>query len=203
MAGGQKFDNLYDTEVRADPYLGEYVRARDLLATDRNQAIKDMEALAYRGSVLSTLFIADAMRDGYVYGQDLPGAERWYEAVAAAGWARGLTGLAVTHLLMGRTEEAVKELEAAIANNYPPAMNTLAGIYFRGDGGFADKSKALALWKRGASLGHFHSKRHFITQSLHGKFGFWRRLVAVPQMVSLIADHVSIQTTNPYTDRVR
>jgi TPR repeat protein len=203
MARRRKFDELYDAEVRADPYLDEYVRARDLMATDRIQAIKDMEALAHRGSVLSMFFVADAVRDGYIYERDLSCAERWYEAAAAAGWARGLTGLALTHLLMGRTEEAVKELEAAIEDNYPPAMNTLAGIYFRGDGGFTDKSKALALWKRGASLGHFHAKRHLIDQSLHGKFGFWRRLMAVPQIASLIADHISIHGTNPYTDRLR
>jgi TPR repeat protein len=162
-----------------------------------------METLAYRGSVLSTLFVADAMRDGYTYEQDLPGAERWYEAAASSGWVRGLTGLATTHLLMGRREEAVKELEAAIENNYPPAMNTLAIIYFQGGGGIVDKSKALALWKKGASLGHFHAKRHLITQSLHGKFGFWRRLIATLQIISLISDYISIQRTNPYTDRMR
>lgn len=203
MARGLKFDELYDIDAQGDPYLDEYVKARDRIAAEGPWAVKDMEALAHRGSMMSILYVSDALRAGTTYDQDLPGAERWYEVAAASGSTRGLTGLALTHLLMGKAPQAVTGLEAAIEKNYPPAMNALAGIYFRGDLGRRDKPKALALYQRGASLGHFPSKVNLVRLALHGRFGFWRRWLAIREIPSVIADHLKIQSTSPYTDRMR
>ncbi len=203
MARGLTFDRLYDIDARSDPYLDEYVKARDRIAAEGPWAVKEMEALAYRGSIMSILYVSDAMRAGTTYDQDLLGAERWYEVAMASGSIRGLAGLASTHLLMGRVEQAVTELEAAVEKSYPPAMNDLAGMYFRGDLGRRDKPKALALYRRGAALGHYPSKRNLVRLSLHGGFGFWRRWVAIAQIPGVIADHFKIQSTNRYTDRMR
>lgn len=203
MAHGLAFDELYDVDARSDPYLDEYVKARDRIAAEGPWAVKEMEALAYGGSIMAILYVSDAMRAGTTYDQDLPGAERWYEVAVASGSIRGLTGLAATHLLMGKVEQAVTELDAAIQKNYPPAMNDLAGIYFRGDLGRRDKAKALALYQRGAALGHFPSKVNLVRLSLRGRFGFWRRWLVVHEIPGVVADHLKIQSTNPYTDRVR
>jgi len=203
MVHGLAFDELYDVDARSDPYLDEYVKARDRIAAEGPWAVKEMEALAYRGSIMAILYVSDAMRAGTTYDQDLPGAERWYEVAVASGSIRGLTGLAATHLLMGKVEQAVTELDAAIQKNYPPAMNDLAGIYFRGDLGRRDKPTALALYQRGASLGHFPSKVNLVRLSLHGRFGFWRRWRVLHEIPGVVADHLKIQSTNPYTDRVR
>jgi tetratricopeptide (TPR) repeat protein len=75
---------------------------------------------------MATLYIADAMRLGTLYDEDLRGAERWYIAAAQAGSGRALTGLALTYLAMGRREEAIAELRKATRLPYPPAFNILA-----------------------------------------------------------------------------
>jgi TPR repeat protein len=206
MAAGRpldKFGDLYDADARRDPYFAEYVTARELLATDWRKALKDMEALAHRGSIMSMLFVSDAMRDGYKYDQDLPCAERWYRVAVESGSVRGQAGLATTHVRMGRYAQAVEELESAIAKRYPPAMNSLAVMYFRGDSIPQDKAKALDLWCRGASLGHYHSKRHLIGQSLHGKFGFWKAIWAAWLFFPTVMDLAKIRFANRYSDRMR
>jgi TPR repeat protein len=131
---------LYDIDARSDPHLAEYERARDLLQTsDWRDGLKELEGLAHRGSIMSMLLVSDAMRNGWLYHQDLPRAEAWYQVAVESGSARGLFGLGLTRLLMGRYSQAIQDLEAAIARRFPPAYNALAGIYFRGDGVPADR----------------------------------------------------------------
>ena len=126
---------LFDADASNDPFLVDYERARDLLQTaDWRQGLQELEGLARRGSIMSILLVADAMRDGWKYDKDLPGAEAWYRVAAESGSARGLFGRGLTHLLMDRFSEAIQDLEATIARGYPPAFNALAGVYFRGDG---------------------------------------------------------------------
>ena len=45
-----------------DPYLREYQSAGKTLKRDRSQGLREIESLAYRGSTLSMLFVADALR---------------------------------------------------------------------------------------------------------------------------------------------
>ncbi|MDB5492720.1 MAG: hypothetical protein JWP86_57, partial [Phenylobacterium sp.] len=154
---------LYDSDARDDPFIAEYERARDSLHTSEwRRRLEELEQLAYRGSIMSILLVSDAMRDGWMYDQDLPGAEAWYRVAVESGSARGLFGLGLTHLLMGRFSEAVQDLEAAIARNYPPAYNALAGIYFRGDGVPVDRPRARHLWRKGAAMGHLPAKRNLV-----------------------------------------
>ena len=77
---------------------------------------------------------------------------------------------------MDRFNEAIQDLEAAIARDYPPAFNTLAGIYFRGDGVPVDRKRRVVLWRKGAALGHVPAKKNLMQQLLWGRFGFWEDL---------------------------
>lgn len=152
---------------------------------------------------MSILLVADAMRDGTLYDRDLCGAERWYKVAVESGSVRGLVGLALTHLLMGRVQDAVRELESAIELGYPPAMNALAGVLFRGDGGLRDEARAFSLWRRAARLGHIHAKRHLISQSWKGKLG-WRGLVeSIPLYITLVVDVFTVMFRDRYSDRLR
>ena len=195
---------LFDVDACNDPLLAEHERARDLLyKSDQHAAMGELEQLANCGSIMSTLLVADALRTGWVYGQDLPGAEAWYRVAAESGSARGLCGLGLTHLQMDRFSEAIQDLEAAIARDYPPAYNDLAGIYFRGDGVPVDRQRARALWRKGASLGHLPAKQNLIQQSYWGRYGFWGRLEAVLKLLPFAIEIAKTRATNRYTDRLR
>jgi tetratricopeptide (TPR) repeat protein len=170
--------DLFDRDARSDPYLAEYKRVVDLLWTSEwRPALKELEGLARNGSIMSILLIADLIRAGRMYERDLPGAEEWYRIAVETGSARGHFGLGLTYRDMGRLEDAVRELEVAIARNFPPALNALAVMYFRGEAGLVDRPKALDLWRRGASLGHIPSKRNLVEQYVHGSYGLWRRIL--------------------------
>lgn len=195
---------LYDVDARNDPLLAEYERARDLLqGSDWRQGLEEMEGLARRGSLMSMLLVSDAMRDGWMYDQDLPGAEAWYQVAVESGSARGLFGLGLTHLLMDRFSEAIQDLEAAIARGYPPAYNALAGIYFRGDGVPVDRQRALNLWRKGASLGHLPAKRNLVRESIHGRYGLLGRVAGWLNLLPVAFEIGTVRTTNRYTDRLR
>jgi TPR repeat protein len=104
---------------------------------------------------------------------------------------------------MDRFSEAIQDLEAAIARNYPPALNALAGIYFRGDGVPVDRRRALNLWRRGASLGHLPSKRNLVQQSLRGRLGPWRFVLGVIGLLPVATELSTVKATNRYPDRLR
>ena len=199
----KKSAHLYDQEQKTDPYFREYSDAVARLSTEWRQATLDLKELAYRGSMMSMLYIADVKMRGWKIPQDLPGAESWFEAACKSGSLRGRCGLALTHLLMGKFSRAIDELEEVVADGYPPAMNSLAGIYFRGDGVDVDKKKAYALWRRGASLGHFHSSRHLFQQSIRGQFGAAAFIRAPLVFLSAFFKVFPALASNSHSDRMR
>ena len=195
---------LYDVDALNDPFFPEFERARDVLqGTDWRRGLDEMERLAYNGSLMSILLVSDAMRTGWMYDQDLPGAEAWYRVAVESGSARGLFGLGLTHLEMGRFDEAIHDLEAAIDRDFPPAYNALAGIYFRGDGVQVDRKRALDLWRKGAELGHLPAKRNLLQQRIHGRYGFWARAIGWLGLLALAFEIAAATRTNRDTDRMR
>ena len=197
-------NELFDVDARNDPFFAEYRQAVELLqGSNWRRGLEDMERLAHEGSLMSMLLVSDAMRDGWMYEQDLPGAEAWYRVAVESGSARGLYGLGLTYLLMGRFGDAIRELEAAIARDFPPAYNALAGIYFRGDGVPSDHQRALSLWRKGALLGHLPARRNLLQQRLHGRYGFSGRVEGWRDLLPYAFEVVTVRRTNRYTDRMR
>lgn len=194
----------FDIDTRNDPFFAEYQRALEMLQIpDWGPGLQEMDRLARSGSIMSILLIADAMWAGWMYDQDLPSAEAWYKVAVASGSARGLYGLGRTHLKMNRFSEAIEELEAAIAEGFPPAYNALACMYFNGQGVPVDRPRALQLWRKGSALGHLPSKRNLLQQSLHGRFGFWRRIVGIVSFLPIAVEYATVQVMNRHTDRLR
>lgn len=187
-----------------DPFLKEYESACDLLKTSEwRTGLDQLERLSHQGSIMSILFVADALRDGWKYDQDFSAAEAWYLVAIDFGATRGLLGLGLTYLLMGRFDEALQNLEKAAECNYAPAHNALAGMYFRGDGVPVDKKRALELWKKAVSLGHLPAQRHIIQQSIHGHYGFFARLKGYLNLFPVAWEITETKTKNPYNDRFR
>jgi TPR repeat protein len=150
---------MLDLEAAQDPYLEEYKSARDKLRTaEMPQALDKLNDLANRGSVMSLLLIADALRVGRLYNQDLVGAAEWYRVAVEAGWPRAHYGLAQTFHRMKRDDDAIKLFEQACAMEYGPAFNFLGILYWHGRGVPVDRHKALALFRRGAAFQHIPSK---------------------------------------------
>lgn len=200
----QPASELFDVDARNDPFLAEYEKARDLLSgSDWRQGLAQIEHLASLGSIMSILLVSDNLRNGGLYDQDLRAAEAWYQVAITYGSGRGLFGIGLTHLLMGRFDESVLNLEAAISKNYPPALNSLAGIYFRGDGVPVDIRRALALWRKGAALGHIPAKRNLIEQSLQGRLGPYRYLLGILTLVPVALEISAAKSKFQYSDRLR
>ncbi len=196
-------DAAYDLDVKNDPFVGEYIAARDLTSQDPPKYIHKLEELAYRGSILSILYVADAMRKGRVYERDLKGAEKWYSAAIDAGSVRGLHGLGLTYYNEKKYDQAIEKFQIAISRNYPPAMNSLAGMYFYGEGVARDLIAAKVLWKRGSLLGHFYSKRNYAWALMTGDYGALERPHGILLWMSAALTLLQIFMSDRYTDRMR
>ncbi len=195
---------VLDSDAKGDPFITEYKLARDLMkGADWPRGLKELEGLAHEGSVMSILFIADAMREGTFYDKDLPNAEDWYRVAVEAGFVRGVFGLGITHLRMGRFAEAIQDLEAAGARSYAPAYNSLAAIYFHGDGVIVDRQRALDLWRKAASLGNIPAQRNLVHQFIRGRYGFRKRVEGWAKIFPLAFEIMKLEREAPDSDRLR
>ena len=192
------------SDLSEDPFVAEYEAARDLLRTsDWRQGLKELEKLAHQGSISSILLVADAMRAGWLYQQDLAAASLWYQAAAESGYARGWFGLGLTHLANGEFDQARENLEKAATQGYWPAFNSLAGIHFRGDGVPVDKKRAEVLWERAASFGHIPARKNLMDQRLAGTYGLRGRLKGLLGLLPYAVRRVRIERSAPYSDFMR
>lgn len=188
-----------------EPFFSDYERARDFLHTQNwDQGIEELEELAHKGSVLSMLLIADAMRvGGWIYHQDLLGAEEWYRTAIEAGSARGLYGLALTQIKMNRYDEAIENLEAACSRHYPPAYAALADMHFQGTGVKSDRRTAEQLWRKAASMGHLGSKFNLVSRQVRGSYGVSGFLEGLTKLLPTAFEITMLRSRDPYSDHLR
>jgi TPR repeat protein len=193
--------DLYDRDARSDPFLSEYAEARALAFTEPEAAIKSMEALAFKGSIMAILYVADAMQTGWIYGTKYPErAEGWYRVAAEAGSSRALHELGLTQRDRGDFDAAVSSITSAISANYPPAINSMAIMKYRGLGVPRDREEARALWARAADLGHAPSSRNLAMAYLNRAFGWWRVPLGLLELVRSTALYA---VSERYSDRRR
>jgi TPR repeat protein len=193
--------DVYDRDARRDALLGEYVEARALAFTDPHAAIASMEALAFRGSIMAILYVADAIQTGWIYGTKYPErAEAWYKVAAEGGSSRALHELGRTQRARGDFDAALSSIASAISQNYPPAINSMAIMKYHGEVVPRDREEAKALWTRGARLGHPPSSRNLGMAYLDGAFGWWRVPLGVLELVRSAALYAASER---YSDRRR
>lgn len=177
-----------------DPHLAEYLSAGKTLQKNRSEGFQAIEALAHRGSPLSMLFLADAIRKGDHYRIDLDNSESWYQHAAALGSGRAMYGLGLVHLQRGDVGTAIDAFKSAGDRGCGAALWALGLLYRRGGGDITpDSDAARAFFERGAALGHVWSSRSLSLLLMTGRYGLWHRLggyaryvagfVAAPLMV--------------------
>jgi TPR repeat protein len=178
----------------SDPYLREYLSAGKALERDRSQGLRAIESLAYRGSALSMLFLADALRKGDAYEVDLEKSEGWYSHAASFGSGRALYGLGLIRLAKRNTRHAIEAFEAAGARGCGAGMWAIGLLYKQGGQDVPpDIDRARTYLKRGASLGHVWSSRTLSLLLMTGRYGFWARLRGcVIYLAYLVAAPVAI-----------
>lgn len=168
---------IYGLEALDDSFREEFEGARALLdGPEWEQGLEKLEALAFAGSMLSTICVASCMLKGWYDHEDLPGAEAWYRVAAEAGYSAAFIGLGVTYYRMGRFSDALVAYEEAAAKDYPPAYHRLALLYWYGEGVSPDRQKALELWRTGASQGHWQARHALARVLLHGAGGLRGRI---------------------------
>lgn len=202
MISGSEQDRPDD---RLDCTSAEYERARNLLRSDHwEEGVETIERLAHNGSVLSMLLVADAMRQGgWIYDEDLNGAQEWYELAAQAGSGRALAGLGLTKIKLKDFEGAMKFLEQAVQMNYIPAHYALADIHFRGDAGQRDKGLAREHWTRAANLGHLPSRAALVGWKLRGHYGLSGFFEGLLDLVPTSVELLRTRKNDPFSDRLR
>lgn len=194
----------WDPTLGQDLHVHRYTAARDKLHSEEWEAgLDDLEALAHEGSVLSMLLVADAMRDGWLYRQDLEMAKKWYAVAAESGALRGWFGLGLTYLKSEQYREAVRYLNMAADAGYPPALNTLAGMYFRGDLGVRDIAKAGRYWSDAIDAGHVSAKVSFNFWRARGRYGVLQILPGIANYVAARSEQDRIRSIPQEFDRVR
>jgi len=160
-----------------DPYLEEYLTATRTLRRDRAGDIREVEALAHRGSVLSMLFLADALRKGQGCELDLHASETWYRRAALFGSGRAMYGLGMINFSKNDIGSVVEDMEAGAERGCGAALWALGLLYKQGGEGFSrDVDKARAFLERGAALGHVWSSRTLAILLMSGRYGLRARL---------------------------
>ena len=187
----------------AEPDLKEFIRLRDLVPENPAQALREIEGLADRGSAMSMLYIADALRTGSTYQQDLEKAEGWYRHVVHAGLPHGAHGLGLIHRMRNKYSEAMEEFEVGVQGSFAPSMNMLGLMYFNGEGVEKDILKAKKLWRRALDLGNLWSKQNLARACVSGKFGVSNILYGIFLFLSGTIDIPIIVWTDRYSDRLR
>lgn len=194
----------WDPVLSQDLHIDRYKVARDRLHSDEwESGLNDLETLAHEGSLLSALLIADALREGRLYKQDLQMAEKWYSAAAESGSLRGCFGLGLTHLKLEQHDEAVRLLNLAAEAGYPPALNVLAGIYFRGNLSVRDRAKAEDFWNRAIDAGHVSAKVNYNFHKARGGYGVLRIPGGVVNYISAREEQERIKSISDEFDRLR
>ena len=114
---------------------------------------------------------------------DLPGAMALYEKAAEAGSpeAQARLGFLLDHA--EDNDAAVRWYRAAAAQDYPPGVAGLAGMYAKGEGVPRDPVQARELFEQAAEAGHLPSVRVLIAAYENGgldverdeaKLAYWK-----------------------------
>ena len=130
-------------------------------------------------------------------------ARKWYAVAAESGALRGWFGLGLTHLEAEQYDEAVRYLSMAADSGYPPALNALAGVYFRGDLGVKDLAQAARFWSDAVEAGHVSAKVNYNFWRARGRFGALQIVPGIANYVAARLEQDRIRSIPQEFDRLR
>ncbi len=161
------------TPWQLEPDLAALDRAYRLVEVDAATAIKDLRALAARGSTMSQVYLGNIYRRGEGgVSANLEESELWFRRAAEGGSLVALFHLAAIDLNQGRYAEGESTLKSAAKRNYSPAIYWLARLYWRGPKEWRRLPEARQLLEQAAGLGHIWAKRDLGKGYMAGTFGF-------------------------------
>ena len=129
-----------------EPDLEHLREAQGLLASNPEQALVELKALADRGSIMSMLYIADSYKRGTISKIDLAQAEHWYRRAMNAGSLLGSYELGRLYYQMKNYPNAEEAFRVGERKDYPPSLHALGLMHLKGFGFEKDVSKARDLW---------------------------------------------------------
>ena len=193
---GDAWRSAYEPDIQA------LRRARRIMRSDPAASIKQFEALAARGSMMSMFVVAEALRKGLVYSRDIEKSKEWYEAAIHRGSIHAVHGLAKLYSQQGQYHLARKAFERGAKAGFSPSMNDLAHLYYTGRGGPVDRPKAIALWERASRLGNVCAKRNLGRILSAGQFGRIGKIRGLWLRLEAEADRRLLRTIDRYDDRL-
>jgi len=174
-----------------DPYEAEFRRASISALAGNAKGWREIERLYEAGSPRSSLLIADALRIGRPYAQDLQYARRIYERAAKVGFVRGTHGMGLVDRKLDQYKKAIDEFSYCIERNYAPSMNILALMYMYGEGVSRDISASYDLWVRASKLGHSRSGKNLGLFLIRGFYGPARMPIGAAFWISGLISELS------------
>lgn len=170
-----------------DRQYERFKQAERNFADSPEAAVEVIKGLAYDGSQVSMVFLADLMFHGNYYDSDLDDAAGWYKAAAKAGLVHGTHGLGRVALRKRDYETAHLEFVRAAQEGFAPSMNMLGLMYLRGNGVSSDPSVARQYWEEGWRRHHVWSLHHLAQNGLKGLLGLKPMLQAPGWSMKFIA----------------
>ncbi|HEX3365616.1 hypothetical protein [Phenylobacterium sp.] len=154
-----------------DPFFSEYGIARDRIASGDHAGRVEMERLAKAGSLSAILYLADALRTGWLYEKDLELSEEWYRVAVTMGSHRAIYSIGQIQLAKDEIVEAMNKFRIGVDANYPPSIDSLAGILYNRIRTESSIKEAKSLWWRAASMGHVYAIRNLARLYISGREG--------------------------------
>jgi TPR repeat protein len=151
-----------------DPVAREANKASAFLRTDRAFALKELKSLAENGSILSMLYIADALNFYPVDDNERIEARQWYMRAYNAGSVSARYRLAELYAKAGDTLAAIKLYEAGVERGERRAA------YWLGRTLFVDqkrKEEGKKLLRYAADNGHISAKMFLAAADMRGSSG--------------------------------
>ena len=146
-------------------------------ATSPETAVRELEALANEGSLMSMVYIADAYQKGKGVTKDLSEYESWLEKAMKAGSSYAGYMLGRLHLRNRNYIRAKEVITVSASMNFLPSIVLLGQMYQKGNGVAVDYQKARQLFEESYTQGHLYSTKFLAKILLSGKFGLiqWLR----------------------------
>jgi TPR repeat protein len=162
---------LDPVDWEAEPDIEELKRSHALLATNPDQAIKNLEILVSRGSIMSAWYLGEFYEHGEYASKDIDKAIKWYTQAETMGWPHASYMLGHIYMSARKYDEAFASFSRGSAKKYSPATYRLAKMYRDGISVDVDFNKYCELLTLAASNKHVYAKRELINLYLFGRFG--------------------------------
>lgn len=186
-----------------EPDLDSLRSAHARLRSEPNEAIRDLERLAERGSLASMQYIANAYELGQGVERDQAKAWQWYECAAHAGAPLAAYKLGRKYLREGKYGEAKGFFEVGMAQGYMPCVHFLGRMYWKGFGVSKNLDQARILLERASSAGYVFAKRDLAIFLIQGQFGIAQRIRGVWLWFAALKGLVTVSLTDPTLERLR